>query len=92
MQQEEISYIWKSRNITTAGTILAENYHGVMFHNAGDKKAYINDSPIATLKGLSFVDSNILHKDNSQYKISFEAGATLTQVVMWYREIQIKNC
>ena len=89
--QQAVSYIWKSRNITKQETILAEGYHGVMFHNAGDKKCYINDSPVATLKGLSFVDSNILHKDNSQYKISFEAGAIETKVVMWYREIQ-KNC
>jgi len=94
MKNEDIGYIWKSRNITAPQKIQAEGYHGVMFHNAGDKRAYINESPCAPLKGLSFLDSNLNARDYSEYKITFEAGATETKVIMWYREkVEIKeNC
>ena len=82
-------YKIKSINITSAQKWQAEGYNGVAFVNAGDKIVYINEVPIYPSKGVSFMTENLLAKDCSEYAIDFEAGATITKLVAFYRETEL---
>lgn len=85
----KIQYRNKSISITEAKKQQAEGYHGVAFVNAGDKIAYINGMPCKPRRGLSFYTENLLAEDCSEYEITFEAGATIQNVIMTYREVTL---
>jgi hypothetical protein len=84
-----IIYRYKSTNITEACKVLSEGYNGVAFINAGDKIAYLNGAPISPAKGVSFMTENLLAKDCSEFEVSFEAGATTQNLIMFYRECKL---